>query len=345
MDYASLDNENPNEEVIDIDDNSIFPEIPDAEDAEVDSEDDVDLGFLNSDLKIDIIKADGTVVPGSIINKTPDEPELQVLGVPDTNTGDIENTPEGNPSISGAPESFLVQKRILGTKHAESRGKYSLLYLGQQQHNFNELIMRLNDLNTEQTRFGKYIAAPSRKNFNKEQIKALRDAKQLQRELNFEADPTYDEEVEEELQDDPTLRGILKKGNKLKLSKVHTVSTRSSRFKVTKYKELALSNSISVPVPIQEDLPYTAPKYTPITLENSLIKDYNETEGEFKFRNFWTQIALQIGSGNLSIATSISLGKMKTQKIKYGVAFDPEIEKLINSVDDVYILNSELLQI
>lgn len=347
MDIASLDSENPYEDTIDVGNNSLFSEIQDDEESGLDTDDEIDLKLLSNNLKIDIIKADGTVVSGPIINPKPDIiSTTESLQIPDTLSGNIVNTPEADPSISGIPEFYVVQKRIIGTKHSENRGKPHHLYINKvQKIDRNELIMRLNDFNTEETRYGKYVVAPSRKIYKKEQIKALSDAKQLQKDLQFEAEPTYDDEIEEYLEQNPETREGLNEGRKIKLNKVESIGTRSSRMKTTKYKELTIQNSIVLPTIVQEDLPYNLPKYEPLTLENGLMQEYNESEIEFKFRVIWTQIALQIGAGNISVATAISLGKMEIQKIKYGVTFDVEMEKLIETVNNVYTLNSEILEI
>jgi hypothetical protein len=361
MDFNSIDLETPYEDLITSnEDNGIAPQIPDQDRDFPDAEDNIDFKQLSSDIKIEILLPDGTVVPGPILNadqevNTSEIPNSVIKGVQDTIAGEISDTANTDPAYVGIPQSFLVHKRIPGTVHSETLGKRYIGILRRRiappiedpKKSRAEVIIRLNELNklagneSIQTRYGKLVSAPSMKKYTKEERIALSEAKQVQRELDFAQEQTYDEEDEEYLAQNPELRERLATANKIKFVKAGGANTIVKRIKIEKYKELALSNSLVIPQPIPETLPYKLPEYVPLTLENGLIIGFNESDIEFKFRSYWTQIALQIGAGNISIGTAVALGKMKVQKLIYNASFHPEMEKIIQTVDEVYLLNAE----
>jgi hypothetical protein len=323
MDFNSIDLETPYEDLITSnEDNGIAPQIPDQDRDFPDAEDNIDFKQLSSDIKIEILLPDGTVVPGPILNadqevNTSEIPNSVIKGVQDTIAGEISDTANTDPAYVGIPQSFLVHKRIPGTVHSETLGKR---YIG---------ILR------------RRIAPPIEDPKKSRAEVIIRLAKQVQRELDFAQEQTYDEEDEEYLAQNPELRERLATANKIKFVKAGGANTIVKRIKIEKYKELALSNSLVIPQPIPETLPYKLPEYVPLTLENGLIIGFNESDIEFKFRSYWTQIALQIGAGNISIGTAVALGKMKVQKLIYNASFHPEMEKIIQTVDEVYLLNAE----
>jgi hypothetical protein len=350
MDIEGINIENPNEDLITDDDDNLFPEIPDDEQAELDDTDNIDYTKLLTNVKIDILMPDGSVIPGDTLNpvrnKTP-----EIVDVPDSENCEVVDTPVVDPDSTGIPDSFIVQKRIVGTTHALTRGKYFLGILGKNPVIENdkgtraEIITRLNELpEALETRFGKYIQAPSFKKYTKAERKALWDARQEQRDINFESDDIRynNPEDEEYFEDNPELKEKLLKSQKLKASKGSAINTISRRVTIPEYKKLLVANSLVVPQIIEKSLSFKFPEYKVLTLENGLIKAFDESEAEFKFRILWTTICLQIGEGNISLATSIALGKMKRQKLVWNVSFDKDMEKLIQSVDDVYVLNRDL---
>jgi hypothetical protein len=70
--------------------------------------------------------------------------------------------------------------------------------------------------------------------------------------------------------------------------------------------------------------------------QNEIPKLASEDAQIYKYRSKYTTLAYQLGSGNITWTSCISIGKMKINKIMYGVTYDPEMEQILREVDSKF---------
>lgn len=307
---------------------------------------------LENNIKLDIVLPSGEVLEGKT-PKTPRSPKSSrnLKPAPDSVPTEIINIPDITPNYSETLKPFLVQKRILGTKHRDVPEKlYVAIIDGKDEYpavippeipdisqtkSHAEIAIKALDI---ETRFGKPILASTRKKYTKEELAEVRAERQRQRELFYEEEPDIEITSENEDYITPELISGLKEAKNIKASQMIPKRLISQPQYLREYKNTSSQKSLVKPIMTQQKIEINLPEYQTLTLENGMIPEIGESEDEFKFRSYWTQIAMAIAE-NLSVGTIISLGKMKRQKIIWGVTFNPQMEELIKTVDSVYILN------
>lgn len=361
INLIDINPENPYSDLIQPDDETLISDAQELDNVEpldqepLSTQETININYrlqqLNNNLKVDIVLPDGTVLEG----KDPEIPKKQsprLHPAPNYQPTEIINTPNITPNYSQTLRPFLVQKRILGLKHRDVSTKYYIAIIDgkdeypaiiqpaipQVDQSKSHAEIAVKSLNIE-TRFGKPVLAEVRKKYTKEELSEYYAEKQRQRELLFNEDPEIEITSDNEEYITPDVITKLKVAKNIKeVTRAIPIGLRSQPQELRKYKESTIEKNIIKPDLTSKKIEINLPEYRAITLENNLIPEIGESEDEFKFRVYWTQLAKAIAD-NLSDGNLISLGKMKRQKLIYGVNFNSQMEELINTVDSVYVLN------
>lgn len=104
--------------------------------------------------------------------------------------------------------------------------------------------------------------------------------------------------------------------------------------KVEKFRQIANTFALEPPKILAIQTRTYQPKLPSlIPTEAKLDKVPLENDQIYAYRNKYTQLAFQLGGGSISWDNCIVLGKMKINKIMYGVSYDPDMESLLLQVD------------
>jgi hypothetical protein len=109
---------------------------------------------------------------------------------------------------------------------------------------------------------------------------------------------------------------------------------------VKKYKELKkvfnLKPSKIIPNKYKNEIIIKPISLSEVTPDTKLFKLLTESNELFEYRKKYTEFAYELGENTIKWDSCIVLGKIKVNKITFGITYDEEMENLLNQIDSNY---------